>query len=165
NSAYRKANTSQYFVVFHTRFPGRGEEHEVRTHEFFFNSDGWPVIAPLRYAAKVDANDATRSHSALEAVAANEVAGTYQLINHGKDISATIKSSSNIQLATGGSISGAQSGSWTFDANTRATTLVLGGTTYRGVVSRQWNQVRNRFEITFTALSPDGTAVWGIKSN
>ncbi len=165
NSAYRKAATGQYFIVFHTRFPNRGEEHEVRTHEFFLNADGWPVISPLRYAEKIDANDPNRSRAALEAVAASEVPGTYQLINHGKDISATIKASSNIQLASGGGISGALSGSWTFDANTRATTLVIGGITYRGTVSRQWNQVRNRFEITFTALSSDGTAVWGIKSN
>jgi arabinan endo-1,5-alpha-L-arabinosidase len=165
NSAYRKASTGQYFLIFHTRFPGRGEQHEVRTHEFFFNTDGWPVVSPLRYAEKIDANNANQSRTVLEAVAASEIAGAYQLINHGKDISATIKSSSDIQLASSGSISGAQSGSWTFDANTRATTLVLGGVTYRGVVSRQWNQVRNRFEITFSALSSDGTAVWGIKSN
>ncbi len=165
NSAYRKAATGQYFLMFHTRFPNRGEQHEVRTHEFFFNADGWPVIAPLRYAEKKDANDPSRSRAALEAVAATEIAGTYQLVNHGKDISATIKSSSNIQLASGGGISGALSGSWTFDANSRATTLVLGGVTYRGVVSRQWNQVRNRFEVTFSALSSDGTAIWGIKSN
>lgn len=165
NSAYRKAATGQYFLMFHTRFPGRGEQHEVRTHEFFFNADGWPVVAPLRYAEKIDANDPTRSRAALEAVAATEMAGTYQLINHGKDISATIKSSSNIQLASSGGISGALSGSWTFDSNSRAVTLTLGGVAYRGVVSRQWNQVRNRFEITFSAVSADGTAVWGIKSN
>lgn len=165
NSAYRKASTGQYFLIFHTRFPGRGEQHEVRTHEFFFNADGWPVVSPLRYAEKIDAANANQSRAALEAVAASEIAGTYQLINHGKDISTTIKSSSDIQLASGGSISGALSGSWTFDTNTRATTLVLSGTTYRGVVSRQWNQIRNRFEITFSALSSDGTAVWGIKSN
>lgn len=165
NSAYRKAATGQYFLVFHTRFPGRGEQHEVRSHEFFFNADGWPVVSPLRYAEKIDANDPARSRSALEAIAAAEIAGTYQLINHGKDISATIKSSTNIQLANGGGITGAQSGSWTFDLNTRETILVLGGMSYRGVFSRQWNQVRNRFEVTFTALSSDGTAVWGIKSN
>lgn len=165
NSALRKASTGQYFLIFHTRFPGRGEEHEVRTHEFFFNADGWPVLSPLRYAEKIDANNPNRARSALEAVAATEIPGTYQLINHGKDISSTVKSSSNIQLASGGGISGALSGSWIFDANTRASTLVLGGVTYRGVISRQWNQVRNRFEITFTALSADGTAVWGIKSN
>lgn len=165
NSAYRKAATGQYFLIFHTRFPGRGEQHEVRTHEFFFNADAWPIVSPLRYAEKIDANDPDRSRSALEAVAAHEVPGTYQLINHGKDISATIKSSTNIQLVSGGGITGAQSGSWTFDSNTRATTLVLDGVNYRGVISRQWNQIRNRFEITFTALSADGTAVWGIKSN
>lgn len=165
NSAYRKAATGQYFLIFHTRFPGRGEEHEVRTHEFFFNTDGWPVVSPLRYAEKIDANNANQSRAVLEAIAATEIAGTYQLINHGKDISATIKSSSDIQLVSGGSVSGALSGSWTFDVNTRATTLVLGGVTYKGVVSRQWNQIRNRFEITFSALSADGTAVWGIKSN
>ncbi len=165
NSAIRNVSTGQYFLVFHTRFPGRGEEHEVRTHEFFFNADGWPVVSPLRYAEKIDANNPNRARSALEAVAANEIPGTYQLVNHGKDISSTVKSSSDIQLASSGGISGAQSGSWTFDVNTRASTIVLGGVTYKGVISRQWNQVRNRFEITFTALSSDGTAVWGIKSN
>ena len=165
NSAYRKAATGQYFLVFHTRFPGRGEQHEVRSHEFFFNADGWPVVSPLRYAEKIDANDPARSRSVLEAIAASEIAGTYQLINHGKDISATIKSSTNIQLVNGGGITGVQSSSWTFDVNTRETTLILGGVSYRGVFSRQWNQVRNRFEVTFTALSSDGTAVWGIKSN
>lgn len=165
NSAYRKAATGQYFLIFHTRFPGRGEEHEVRTHEFFFNADGWPVVSPLRYAEKIDANNASQSRSVLEAVAASEIAGTYQLVNHGKDISANVRSSTDIQLSSGGSVTGALSGSWTFDANTRATTLVLGGVTYKGVVSRQWNQIRNRFEITFSALSVDGTAVWGIKSN
>ncbi|HSC66310.1 MAG TPA: family 43 glycosylhydrolase, partial [Cellvibrio sp.] len=112
NSAYRKAATGQYFLVFHTRFPGRGEQHEVRTHEFFFNADGWPVVSPLRYAEKVDANDQNRSRPALEFVAVNEIAGTYQLINHAKDISSTIKSSSNIQLANTGVITGAQSGNW-----------------------------------------------------
>lgn len=165
NSAYRKASTGQYFLVFHTRFPGRGEAHEVRVHEFHFNEVGWPVIAPLRYAEKIDANNANRSRAELEAVAANEIAGTYQFINHGKDMAASVKSSSNIQLASGGSVSGAQSGSWSYTQNTHAITLYVGGVSYQGVVSRQWNQVRNRFEVTFSALSSDGTAVWGIKSN
>lgn len=165
NSAYRKASTGQYFLLFHTRFPGRGEEHEVRVHEFFFNSDAWPVVAPLRYAEKVDANNANRSRAELEAVAVSELVGTYQLVNHGKDISATIKGSSNISLVSGGSVTGALTGSWSYNATTRATSLTLGGLVYKGVVSRQWNQVRSRFEVTFTALSADGTAIWGIKSN
>lgn len=162
NSAYHKADTDQYFIFFHTRFPGRGEQHEVRVHEFFFNEADWPVVAPLRYAEKVAGG---YSREALEAVYASEIPGSYQLINHGKDISASIKSSSDIALNAGGSISGAQSGSWVYNEVTRAITVNLNGTSYQGVVSRQWNQVRSRYEVTFTALSGDGTAVWGINAD
>ena len=165
NSAYRKASTGQYFIFFHTRFPGRGEQHEVRVHEFFLNSDGWPVVSPLRYADKVDASNVNTSRTELEYVGSSEIAGTYQLINHGKDISSSIKGSSNIQLNSGSSISGGASGSWSYNQNARTISLVVNGVNYNGVVSRQWNQVRNRFEVTFSALSGDGTAIWGIKSN
>lgn len=165
NSAYRKDDTGQYFVFFHTRFPNRGEEHEVRVHEFFINQAGWPVIAPLRYAEKVDSSNSGRTREQLEAVYAGEIPGTYQLVNHGKDITANIKGSSNIQLNAGGGISGAQSGTWVYNEVTRAATVTLNGTSYQGVVSKQWNQVRSRYEVTFSALSDDGTAVWGIKSN
>ena len=51
NSAYFDAATGKYFIIFHTRFPGRGEQHELRVHELLFNEDGWPVMAPLRYVA------------------------------------------------------------------------------------------------------------------
>lgn len=165
NSAYRKDDTGQYFVFFHTRFPNRGEEHEVRVHEFFINQADWPVIAPLRYAEKVDSSNSGRTREQLEAVYAGEIPGTYQLVNHGKDITANIKGSSNIQLNAGGGISGAQSGTWVYNEVTRAATVTLNGTSYQGVVSKQWNQVRSRYEVTFSALSDDGTAVWGIKSN
>ena len=46
NSTYYDPATKQYFIVFHARFPGTGEFHEVRTHEMFINEDGWPVVAP-----------------------------------------------------------------------------------------------------------------------
>lgn len=165
NSAWRDPATGQYFLLFHTRFPGRGEQHAVRVHEFFFNENGWPVVSPLRYAKKVDVNNSNRSFEQLQAVYASEVPGSYQLINHGKDISAAIKQSTDIQLNSGGSISGGASGSWSYSQGERAISLVIDGTRYSGAVSRQWNQVRSRFEVTFSALSNDGTAVWGIRSN
>ena len=165
NSAYRDTDTGQYFILFHTRFPGRGEEHEVRAHEFFLNEAGWPVVAPLRYAQKVDSGNSGLSAAALEAIFASEIPGTYQWINHGKDISATIKGSSDIYLNENGTISGAESGNWVYNQVTRAITVNVAGAGYQGVVSRQWNQIRNRYEVTMSALSGDGTAVWGIKSN
>lgn len=54
NSAFYDEGTGQYFLIFHTRFPSTGEVHEVRVHEMFFNEDGWPVVAPLRYAPRID---------------------------------------------------------------------------------------------------------------
>lgn len=165
NSAYRDPATGKHFVFFHSRFPGRGEEHEVRVHEFLVNSQGWPVIVPLRYTDKVDANNSNTSAAALEAVYASELPGSYQWVNHGKDISSAIKSSVDIQFSSNGAVSGAASGSWSYNANNREVTVVLNGITYYGKVSRAWNQVRNRYEVTVSALSSDGTAVWGIKSN
>ena len=47
NSAYVDPETGKQFLIFHTRFPGRGEEHEVRVHEMHMNADGWPVVSPI----------------------------------------------------------------------------------------------------------------------
>lgn len=55
NSAIYEPELDRYFLVFHTRFPGRGEYHEVRVHEFFINADGWPVVAPHRYRLEAGA--------------------------------------------------------------------------------------------------------------
>lgn len=165
NSAWYNAATGQYFLVFHSRFPGRGEEHEVRVHEFFFNSAGWPVVSPLRYADKVDVNNSARPLSELDAVSHANVVGNYQYVNHGKAISAAITSSTDIVLAMGGSVTGASSGTWQYDASSQSITLTLNGVVYEGKATRQWNQSRQRFEVALTALSADGTAVWAIKSN
>jgi len=52
NSTYYDEESGKYFIIFHTRFPGKGEMHQVRVHQMFINEDGWPVIAPHRYAEK-----------------------------------------------------------------------------------------------------------------
>jgi arabinan endo-1,5-alpha-L-arabinosidase len=52
NSAYFDPHTGQYFLVFHTRFAGRGEEHHVRVHQLYLNEDDWLVAAPHRYAGE-----------------------------------------------------------------------------------------------------------------
>jgi len=53
-----------------------------------FNSEGWPVMAPFRYAPL------SASPTAVVAEVTNaDVAGAYKVINHGKDISAQINRS------------------------------------------------------------------------
>ena len=164
NSAYFDAASGQYFLLFHTRFPGLGEQHQLRVHQFFINKDGWPVVAPHRYAPL-----STASTELNATISENEVAGQYKFINHGKDISASIKNSQLITLSADGSVSSAASGndsisgSWHFGTEQQIT-LNLGDTgLYEGVLSRQWHETPAQFVVTFSAQSTQGVSVWGSK--
>lgn len=158
NSAYYDAATQQYFLIFHSRFPGRGEQHEIRVHEFHLNEDGWPVVAPLRYAPLSLATPAQTA-----AVSAAQAAGSYQLVNHGKDISAAIKPSAALTVASGGALSGALTGTWAHGGSNRIT-LTVGGVAYKGQLSRQWHANANAFVIVFSAVSAEGVSLWGIRT-
>jgi hypothetical protein len=138
-------------LIFHTRFVGRGEQHEVRVHQLYFNDQGWPVAAPHRFAGESAAG-----------FTAAQIPGRFKLINHGKDIAATVHESVLVTLAPDGAVTGEVTGSWTL-AGERFLNLVLGGVTYRGVVSRQWDDDKRVWVQAFSALSSGGVAVWGSK--
>ena len=158
NSAFFDAASGGYFVVFHTRFPGTGELHQIRVHQLFFNAEGWPVMAPFRYVPLSMASPAVTAD-----VSAADAAGAYKLVNHGKDISATIKTSQSIRLAANGDVTGAVTGTW-LHGGANLVDVTLGGTLYRGVLSRQWNSNANRFVVTFTAQATDGVSIWGVRT-
>jgi arabinan endo-1,5-alpha-L-arabinosidase len=159
NSASYEAASNQYFMFFHTRFPGAGEAHEVRVHEMFINGEGWPVVAPFRYAPL------SKSATTLSAaVTAADAAGSYKMINHGKDISATVKQSQSIRLGTDGTVSGAVTGTWTHKGSNNVSIAIAGGSTFSGVLSRQWNTNANAFVVTFTAQSADGVSLWAART-
>ncbi|PSA95328.1 endo-alpha-(1-_5)-L-arabinanase [Bacillus atrophaeus] len=152
NSAYYDEKTGNSYLIFHTRFPDRGEEHEVRVHQLFMNKDGWPIAAPYRYAGEK-----------LEKVKQKDVTGKYQIIQHGKDISADIKKTINIQLNKNHTISGEMTGTWEKTGKNEAE-ITLDGVKYDGVFVRQWDSVREKNVMTFSVLSGNGEAVWGVKS-
>lgn len=149
NSAYYDPQSKKYFLVFHTRFVGRSEEHEVRVHQMYLNSDDWLVVAPQRYAGEKQVR-----HDR------HDVIGDYKFINHGKAISPALQTSSLITLQPNGTITGAASGTWNFSRNNDLT-LTLDGTTYQGVFSTQWDDDQGAWVYAFSALSANGVAVWG----
>ena len=151
NSAYYDADTGKHFLIFHTRFPQQGEMHEIRVHQMYMNRDGWPVVAPYRYAGETAGT-----------VKQDEVIGAYTYVNHGKAISAAITRSQPIRLAEDGTISGVVSGTWERTGNNVAT-LVVDGTRYGGVFTRQWEPESASYVMTFSALSTQGVALWGSK--
>lgn len=153
NSAYYDAATGKHFLVFHARFPGRGEQFEVRSHLMQMNADGWPVVAPYRYAKETAA-----------AVRPEFVAGDYQLVNHGKDISATIKKSQHITLASNGAVSGAASGTWSLSGSHLVELRLAGSASpFKGAFLRQWDETSKNYVMTFSALSREGVAVFGSR--
>ncbi|HVU33227.1 MAG TPA: glycoside hydrolase family 43 C-terminal domain-containing protein [Opitutaceae bacterium] len=150
-SVFHNPDTGEYLMVFHTRFVGRGEQHEVRVHQLYLNEDGWFVAAPQRYA-----------HERLAAVDPNQVPGDYKLINHGKDITPTVKTSTLVTLHADGTITGNSSGTWTVSGDHFAE-LTLDATSYHGVFATQWDDDNQMWVLTFTALSSNGVAVWGSR--
>ncbi len=161
NSAYYDADSGEYFLIFHTRFPGRGEQHEVRVHEMYMNADGWPVVAPHRYVPLSIADDDTLT----EAITEDEIPGSYQLINHGKDISATIKTSQTITLGSDGFISGDVNGSWSFGENNQINIELTNVGIFEGVAARLWDPAQQAFVVTFSALSQEGVSIWGSRES
>jgi len=163
NSAYFDSALGKYFIFFHTRFPNRGEQHEVRVHELFFNSQGWPVMAPFRYVPLTMATPAVAAE-----VTNADTLGTYKMVNHQKDITASIRTSTNVQLkadgtlvdtATGGSIGG-----WIHRGDNFVELTFSGVAPFYGVLSRQYNHNANRFEVTFSAQSQAGISLWGVRT-
>lgn len=151
NSAYYDPTTGKHFLVFHTRFEGRGEEHEVRVHQLFMNADEWLVAAPHRYAGE-----------SLAAFADGQIPGTYKLINHGKAISAAINTSVIVTLNPDHTITGVALGTWELTGDYDVT-LTLDGISYRGVFAKLWDDDNGVWVNAFSALSNNGVSVWGSR--
>jgi arabinan endo-1,5-alpha-L-arabinosidase len=178
NSAFYDAETGKYFLVFHTRFPGQGEFHQVRVHEMFMNADGWPVVAPYRWvpyrhvpyrdvpfaAGRYPWYQPRCRHKAhcwnMETVALEETVGEYKLINHGKAIIGDIVEPVTIFLQDDGDISGENSGRWTRSYGNRITVALDGVGSFAGVMSRGWNETSEQFVVTFSAQSVEGISIW-----
>ncbi|MEQ9822984.1 MAG: glycoside hydrolase family 43 protein [Puniceicoccaceae bacterium] len=251
STSYLNAETGQYFLIFHTRFPYRGEFHQVRVHEMFFNEDGWPVLAPLRYAPRIDlltlepepessegmddpgdsadgSSDPTQGEDEpdpaddgvqpepeetpivyySDPIETSQLPGEYQFIFHGKDITSEIKRSQELFLYADGTLrTGSLEGSWQFyeievvpevpepveseqEAPVDPSDPPESGEdgdpgeevpidnpvlknmirleiesfgSFKGVVSLQWNEFLEAFTVTISALSEQGTSIWGAR--
>jgi arabinan endo-1,5-alpha-L-arabinosidase len=107
----------------------------------FMNADGWPVVAPYRYA-----NETQPAFLRPEFVF-----GDYLYVNHGKDITATIKKSQLITLNANGSITGAVTGTWRRPGGNQIEISLPGASTYKGVLLTEWDETSKSYVTTFTA--------------
>ncbi len=166
NSAYYDAETGKYFIIFHSRFPGQGETHQVRVHEMKFNSEGWPVVLPFRYTG-LD-----------ESATISSLSGTYKVIvdkPYETEITTvkgityrmsipTIKTPINYVFNIDGTVTGSDitSGTWSIGSSNQLTLeLVRSGTTYKyyGFVQKQYNEYENKIVTSFSVMEKDGYGI------
>lgn len=137
------------FLVTHTRFPQQGEMHQVRVHQMFKNSDGWPVPTPYEYAGET-----------IKPVTEDKVIGDYKYVNHGKEITSQLTESTWIKLNDDYTISGAVTGTWELYDDYRVR-ITIDEKTYDGLFIRQYETTTKKWVMTFSAMSEDGVVIWG----
>lgn len=157
------ASDGRTYLVYHTRFHNRGEEHEVRVHQVFQTQDGWLVAAPFEYTGETttDADIATQV-----TFSADDLEGDYQMLVHRYNLNhATMEQATpvSVTLHADGTIDGAFSGTWQTDDGTSYITLTLDGVVYRGVTIEQQVDPTSAKAVCFTACSNTGENIWGYK--
>ncbi|MFC4403715.1 family 43 glycosylhydrolase [Gracilibacillus xinjiangensis] len=149
NSVYYDKESGEQYLIFHTRFPNRGEQHEVRVHSIYMNEDGWPVVAPYRYTFEEN-REFTET----------DVAGSYKFVAFRSEITADIDRSVQIKLQEDGTVTGNVTGTWQLTED-KFITLQIDDTVYKGVTLNQWNPTTQSVTPTFTAVGDNGLSVWG----
>ncbi len=152
NSAFIDDDGKKY-IVNHTRFDNKTEEHEPRVHQFIVNEEGWPCMLP--YATDGE----TVSETGYEAA---DVAGRYYVINQGTAIDAEIAQPFILYLDESGKVYGdGVEGSWERKDGTCYMKLTYNGVNYSGVFCRM-NDEAGTEVMTFSAVG-NNERVWGVK--
>ncbi|MEK0307170.1 glycoside hydrolase family 43 protein [Bifidobacterium sp. IMAU50988] len=170
NTALHDEDGTDY-VVYHTRFSDRKEEHQIRVRQLIPTSDGWLVAAPYEYLGT----------KAGGAYTAKDEAGAYELITHDPTTffkgprKVTDQHSTNyrgvnkavdIELKADGTVDGGRKGTWKAGRDGQVTITLEGGdypATYQGVFARLPRDKDGRKVMTFSALGGN-VCIWGSKA-
>jgi arabinan endo-1,5-alpha-L-arabinosidase len=146
-------NEGNWFLVFHTRFDEGTEEHQVRIHQQFKNSEDWPVPLPYEYRGVP---------SELGNITLDEVVGEYELIQHGTDNSTEMIEPINIAIAEDGTISG-ETESVINMTEEGYVEITIDEITYNGVITTQPDEFDEE-RIVFSAVGENNEMIWGVQS-
>ena len=151
------------YLVYHTRFNGGNEGHQVRVHQMFQTKNGWLVAAPFEYNGGQLTDEDIASK---ELFSAKDIAGTYQILIHKYSIdhaNQEVVKPVSITLDEKGKVTGAYTGTWSITPGTSYLTIRLGSVTYNGVLMEQQMDGKNIQTVAFSALATTGVNVWGYK--
>ena len=159
------AEDGRTYLVYHTRFQNRGEEHQVRVHQVFQNEDGWLVAAPFEYTGE---QVTSADIAATQQIATDRIPGIWQVLIHPFKLDHTKKEIAKpveVQLNADGTISGAQTGTWAVQEGTSYFSIKLGTTEYKGVMVEQTLEPTDDKAAAFTVMNRNGVTVWGYQTS
>lgn len=161
-------NDGTIYMVYHTRFSGRNEEHEVRVHQLLPTKDGWLTAAPYEY---------TGTKASTKGYEQKDLAGDYELVTHDpttffQGYVLPVKKNStdyrgvnkpvNITLKSDGTVTGDQTGTWKSDNASNQMSITLGDITYTGAFDKLPRDKDRKTVMTFSVLG-DNICLWGSK--
>lgn len=118
--------------------------------EMEWTAEGWPVVAPERYAAVPD-----------KEFTATDFVGYYEVIimNYAYRVQ---QQSAELVIKADGTVSGALTGTWRYDSATKS--LYVNNIQCKVFNAWDWEASPRKVAITFSGLTPEGKPVWGKKS-
>ncbi len=160
------------YIVYHTRFNGGNEGHEVRVHQLFLNNKGWLVASPFEFNGLKGNHSQYRQSDidSTELCTTNDIVGTYRVMLHPYKVdyaNFAYSSPQTVELRANGLISGDYYGRWSVKEGTSFITLRVRGkgesvyTEYYGVVLPQVVTGTNMPSVCFTATASSGVSLWG----
>ncbi len=117
--------------------------------EIYWTDDGWPVVAPERYAAVPDSS-----------ITKDDIVGTWEEITLEYQYQ-TMQTSYNVQFNEDNTLGGTLDGSWSFDESSN--TLTVNGRDYIIDSAWDWEASPRVTTITYAGLTASGRTVWGKK--
>ncbi len=159
------AEDGRTYLVYHTRFQNRGEEHQVRVHQVFQSKNGWLVVAPFEYTGE---EVKSADMATTQQIATDRIPGKYMLLIHNYKLDHTKKNTASpteIEMKEDGSITGGAIGTWKIEEGTSYITLKINNTYYHGVMVEQTLEPTDTKAPAFTAIAATtGTTVWGYQT-
>ena len=159
------AEDGRTYLVYHTRFQNRGEEHQVRVHQVFQSKNSWLVVAPFEYTGE---EVKSADMATTQQIATDRIPGKYMLLIHNYKLDHTKKNTASpteIEMKEDGSITGGAIGTWKIEEGTSYITLKINNTYYHGVMVEQTLEPTDTKAPAFTAIAATtGTTVWGYQT-
>ena len=120
------------------------------------NQDGWPVTAVYEYLG---------SQISPTGYSLSDMAGTYELVNHGTDASTAnvgMLATQRVSLNPDGTITGAYNGTWTYQSGTYYCQMTINNVVYKGVFFKQKDESSAHNEVmTFSLIGANNESIWG----